>query len=71
MKKYLIVIEKTKTGFSAFSPDIPGCVATGKSEEETMRNMHNSLEFHISALQAAGEKIPEAHSISEYCSIGA
>jgi predicted RNase H-like HicB family nuclease len=44
--KYLIVIEKTEAGYSAYSPDLPGCVSTGATTEETARNMQEAIEFH-------------------------
>jgi predicted RNase H-like HicB family nuclease len=47
MKKYLIVIERTGNGYSSYSPDLPGCVSTGKSREEAEKNMREAIEFHI------------------------
>lgn len=47
MKKYIIVIEKAANNFSAFCPDVPGCVATGSTVEETAANMKDALEFHL------------------------
>ncbi|HEX3741178.1 MAG TPA: type II toxin-antitoxin system HicB family antitoxin [Terriglobales bacterium] len=44
MKKYLVVIEKTETGYSAYSPDLEGCVATGRSREEVEREMQGAIE---------------------------
>ncbi len=58
MKKYLIVIEKTDTGCSAYSPDLPGCVATGETREETEREMKEAIEFHVEGLRLSGETIP-------------
>ena len=49
--KYLIVIEETSTGFSAYSPDIDGCVATGATKEEVEKNMGEALEFHLEGLR--------------------
>ncbi|VEN74715.1 hypothetical protein EPICR_40302 [Candidatus Desulfarcum epimagneticum] len=48
--KYLIVVEKTKTGFSAYSPDIDGCIATGATTEEVEKNIKEALEFHLEGL---------------------
>ena len=56
--KYLIVIEPTSTGFSAYSPDLPGCVSTGASREECERNMHDAITFHLDGLRQEGEAIP-------------
>ena len=52
--KYLIVVEKTETGFSAYSPDVPGCVSTGRTEEETEANMKEAIEFHVDGLKQEG-----------------
>jgi len=64
MKKYLIVIEPTETGFSGYLPDLPGCVATGASQAETEKNMRESIEFHME-----GMAIPEARSYSTYLEV--
>jgi predicted RNase H-like HicB family nuclease len=47
MKKYLIIIESGTTNYSAFSPDVPGCITTGGTVEETISNMKKALEFHL------------------------
>ena len=69
--KYLIVIEKTETGFSAYSPDLPGCVSTGATEEETERNMREAIEFHIDGLREEGCEVPAPTSRSSYVEIAA
>jgi len=56
--KYLIVIEPTSTGFSAYSPDLPGCVSTGASREECEKNMHEAIAFHLDGLREEGEAVP-------------
>ncbi|OGU36816.1 MAG: hypothetical protein A2068_08235 [Ignavibacteria bacterium GWB2_35_6b] len=66
MNDYLIVIEKTKTGFSAFSPDFPGCIATGKTKKDVERKINDALEFHIEGLKLEGESIPSPRSYSIY-----
>ncbi len=71
MSRYLIIIETTSTGFSAYSPDLPGCVATGCSREEIEREMRDAIEFHIEGLRAAGEQVPEPRSQASYCEIAA
>ena len=50
--KYLIIIEPTATGFSAYSPDIDGCVATGANREEVEQRMREAIEFHLEGMQA-------------------
>jgi predicted RNase H-like HicB family nuclease len=56
--KYLIVLEPTSTGFSAYSPDLPGCVSTGLTRDECEQNMHEAIEFHLDGLRQEGEAIP-------------
>ncbi|MFB3906160.1 MAG: type II toxin-antitoxin system HicB family antitoxin [Acidobacteriota bacterium] len=47
MRQYLVVLEETETGYSAYYPDVPGCVATGSTREEVERNIREALEFHL------------------------
>jgi len=65
MKKYLIILEKTKTGFSAYSPDILGCVASGKTKKEAEQNIYEAIQFHLEGLQEDGLKLPENTTESE------
>jgi predicted RNase H-like HicB family nuclease len=60
--KYLVVIEPTKTGFSAYSPDLPGCVSVGRTRKECQKNMRDAIEFHIDGLREEGERIPRPGS---------
>jgi predicted RNase H-like HicB family nuclease len=69
--KYLIVIEPTSTGFSANSPDLPGCVSTGATQEEVERNMQEAIELHLEGLREEGYPIPEPSSSSSYVEIPA
>ena len=55
MKKYLIVVEKTDTGYSAFSPDVPGCGSVGDSKEEVERNIQEAIEFHKAIIESGGK----------------
>jgi predicted RNase H-like HicB family nuclease len=71
MSRYLIVIEETSTGYSAYSPDLPGCVATGSSLHEVEREMHDAIEFHIEGMRLAGNQIPEPRSQASYCEVAA
>lgn len=70
MTKYLIVIEKAKSGYSAYSPDLDGCVATGQTRAETKRNMQEAIEFHLEGLQIEGYSIPRPQSSSAYVTVG-
>ncbi len=69
MKRYLIVIEQTKTGFSAYSPDLDGCIATGATQEEVERRMRAAIEFHLEGLKEEGCQIPEPHTESRYVDV--
>jgi predicted RNase H-like HicB family nuclease len=71
MSRYLIIIEQTSTGYSAYSPDLPGCVATGSTRAEVEREMHNAIEFHIEGLRLAGEEVPAPRSQASYCEVAA
>lgn len=66
MHKFMIVIERTDTGYSAYSPDLPGCVATGETKEETEQNMYNAIEMHIEGLREDGLPIPKPSTFAEY-----
>jgi predicted RNase H-like HicB family nuclease len=71
MKKYLIVIEKTNTGYLAYSPDLAGCVATGKTRAEAERNMREAIEFHLEGMRLEDLAIPEPQSYSTYVEVAA
>jgi len=71
MKKYLIVIEETGTGYSAYSPDLPGCVSTGATRTEVEKNMREAISFHLDGLREDGEPVPEPHSYSAYVELPA
>lgn len=69
--KYLIILEKTSTGYSAYSPDLPGCVSAGDTAEETEANMREAIEFHIEGLREEGLSIPIPHSRASYIEVAA
>jgi len=69
MSRYLIIIEKTSTGFSAYSPDLPGCVATGGTQAEVQREMQDAIAFHIEGMRAEGLPVPEPSSSAEYVEV--
>jgi predicted RNase H-like HicB family nuclease len=71
MRKYLVVVEKTATGYSAYSPDLDGWVATGKSRDEVERKMLEAIEFHIEGMARNGDSIPEPRSYSRYVEVPA
>ena len=71
MKRYLVVIEPTQTGFSAYSPDLPGCVSTSRTREEIEQNMHEAIAFRVDVLREKGQTDPEPGSYSAYVELSA
>ena len=69
--KYLIVVEQTKTGFSAYSPDIDGCIATGETKENVEKLMKEAIEFHLEGMRIEGLEIPSPMTYSQYIEIAA
>lgn len=69
--KYMVVIERSATGYGAYVPDLPGCVAAADTREETLRLIKEAIEFHIEGLREAGEPIPEPTSVGEIIEVNA
>jgi len=69
MHRFLVVIEKAKRNYAAYSPDLPGCVATGKTRKEVEKNMHEAIEMHIRGMIEDSEPVPESHSFAEYMAV--
>jgi predicted RNase H-like HicB family nuclease len=69
--KILIVIEKSKTGFSAYSPDLPGCVAAGGTRKQVERAMQKAAKFHLDGMRAEGLRVPVPHSTSTFVEVPA
>ena len=69
MNRYLIIVEETPSGYSAYSPDVPGCVAAAATRPDVEREMHDAIEFHIDGLRAAGEEVPKPRSEASYCEV--
>jgi len=69
MHRFLIVIEKAEGNYSAYSPDLPGCIATGSTREEAERNMREAIEMHVKGLKEDNLPIPESTSFARgiYC----
>ncbi len=67
--RYAIVIEKGEGNYSAYVPDLPGCVAVGDTVEETEREIQEAIEFHIEGLRADGLPVPEPSSRVEYVEV--
>jgi len=66
MQRYLIIIERTPNNYSAFSPDLPGCVATGSTEEEVQTRMRDAIRMHLDGMIEDGLEIPEPSSSAQY-----
>jgi predicted RNase H-like HicB family nuclease len=64
--RYAIVIEKGEGNFSAYVPDLPGCVATGATVPEVEQEMREAIRFHIEGLMADGLPVPQPTSIADY-----
>jgi predicted RNase H-like HicB family nuclease len=64
--RYAVVIEKANGNYSAYVPDLPGCVATGETVEAVEREIRDAIRFHIEGLKADGLEVPEATSIADY-----
>jgi predicted RNase H-like HicB family nuclease len=69
--RYAIVIEKAENNYSAYVPDLPGCVATGTTVEETESQIREAIEFHLDGLREDGTPIPQPASRVEYVDIAA
>ena len=64
--RYAIVIEKARTNYSAYVPDLPGCIATGPTIDAVENEIRNAIRFHIDGLKADGLPVPEPSAIAEY-----
>ena len=62
--KYAVIFERTETNWAAYVPDLPGCVTTGKTSDETERNIREAISGHLATLREFGETVPEPTSIA-------
>jgi predicted RNase H-like HicB family nuclease len=69
MTRYLVVIEKAEKNFSAYCPDLPGCVATGKTRREAERNIREAISFHLEGLREERMPIPPCRATAEYVAV--
>ena len=67
--RYAVVIEKTGTGYSAYVPDLPGCVSVGRSREEMDRNIREAIELYLDELREQGVSIPTPSTDTEYIAV--
>jgi predicted RNase H-like HicB family nuclease len=69
--KYLVVVEQTESGFSAYSPDVPGCVATAQNRTDVEREIADAISFHLAGMQAEGLELPTPHASTAYVDVPA
>ena len=69
MYRFLVVIEKANGNYSAYSPDLPGCVATGKTRPEVERNIYEAIQMHVQGLLEDSAPVPESQSFAEYIAV--
>ena len=67
--KYMVVVEKSASGYGAYVPDLPGCIAAGGSRQEVLQLIKEAIELHIESLQENGEPIPQPSSVSEFIEV--
>jgi predicted RNase H-like HicB family nuclease len=69
VSEYLVIIERSVGTFSAYSPDLPGCVAAGESLEEVRSLMREAIQMHIESMREHGEPVPPPSSSAEYLAV--
>jgi len=69
--RYAIVIERAEGNYSAYVPDLPGCVSTGSTVAETERNIREAIRFHLDGLREDGLPVPDPSAVVEYCELAA
>lgn len=65
MRKYLVIFEKTATGFSAYVPDLPGVIATGKTKSTVEKRIYEAIQFHLEGMKIENLPIPRADTMGE------
>jgi predicted RNase H-like HicB family nuclease len=66
MQRFLVVIEKAAANYSAYSPDVLGCITTGATIEETLVNMREALEAHLECMALSGDELPSPRGVDSY-----
>ena len=69
MKRYLIIIEKGAGNYGAYCPDLPGCISTGDTVEETTKNMQEAIQFHLDGMREDGLPIPEPTTVDDWVTV--
>lgn len=71
MTEYTVIIENAGGNYSAYVPDLPGCITTGPTVEETLANMREAIEFHLEGMRADGQPIPPATTVAATVEVAA
>jgi predicted RNase H-like HicB family nuclease len=71
MRRYAIVVEKAKSNYSAYVPDLPGCVATGPTIAATERRLREAIEVHVEGMREDGIPVPEPSSVVDWVEVSA
>ncbi len=69
MERFLIIVEKANGNYSAYCPDLPGCVATGKTREEVLKRMEEGIKLHLEGMREDNIPVPQIKSFAEYISL--
>jgi predicted RNase H-like HicB family nuclease len=67
--RYLVVLERTERDYGAYAPDLPGCVATGRTQEETLQRMLEAIEMHVRGMEEDGLAVPEPITTASYVTV--
>lgn len=71
MSRYAVILEKSRTGYSAYIPDLPGCVAAAETFEETEKLIREAIKFHLDGMREDGDPIPEPTTFAEMVDVTA
>lgn len=64
--RYAVIIEKTDNNYSAYIPDLPGCISTGDTLDEVEHNIREAIELHLEGMRSDGDRIPQPSTVCEY-----
>ncbi len=67
--RYAVVVEKAESNYCAYVPDLPGCVATGQTQQEVLREIAEAIDFHIEGLRLAGLPVPQPSAAAQYVEV--
>ena len=69
--KFIVIYERTKTGYSAYLPDLPGCIAAGPTLDDTRKLMNEAIAMHLEGMREDGEELPQPEAIADYVTLPA